>query len=301
MNQITPDEFVSVMELEMERIAELAIREQSTVIPFSKRSHDEDSIKHEPNSASRVGVFSRVDLEIQEILLKFIYEKWPFLSVLAEENSKTVSKFQVDSPYCLLIDPVDGTKNYLNGGSDFCHTISLMKDGIMLVSMVYSHARKRLYGAIANQGALVFSKEYSRKRIVVEPPKGNIFLYHVSRITSELLQDLRMLNYTITPSSQNASDILSMLDGNIIGFISLTPIVYDVWSPAMIVQEAGGWVSDWFGNPLRFETKVRIPQAFVAASEEIANKILPILGEHVSTHRKSKTCKTKFRYFQPRI
>lgn len=282
MNHIDPDEFVSLMRPEMERVADLAVRKRAAAIPIIKSDQDEDSVEHEPSSEARIGVLSTVDLEIQETLLRFAYERWPFISVLAEENTKTKPKFKPDSIYYLLVDPIDGTKQYLAGGSEFCHTISLMTGNTMLVSMIYSHQKKKLFVAIAKRGAYILPRESAPERLALTSDEGNVFLCHVSRISSELLCDLRTLGYDVKPSSQNATDILSMLDGGIIGFISLSPGVYDVWSPAAVIQEAGGWLSDWLGSSLQFDRKTRIPNILVSTSEKIARHTLPVLKRYLS-------------------
>lgn len=282
MNHIDLEEFVFLMKPELERAAELAISKQAAVMPVTKSVNEEGAIEHEPGSKSRIGVVSAVDLEIQELLLKFVYERWPFISVLAEESTETMPKFQINSPYCLLVDPIDGSKNYIAGGSEFCHIVSLMKGKAMLVSMVYSHSKKKLFVATARRGARVFSRGSSCDQIGLKSQDGNIFLCHVSRITRELKHDLRSLGYDVRHSSQNATDILSMLEGDIVGFISFTPVVYDVWSPAMIIQEAGGWLSNWLGIPLQFEMQTRVSHILISTSERIARRTLPVLKRHLS-------------------
>lgn len=282
MPQIDVQEFVSQMGGVLHEVARMAVREQSSAIPLRKRDDQEDGIEHEAGWQSRVGIFSSVDLEIQEFILDFAYSQWPFLSVLVEEKTKTIPKFEADSAYCLLVDPVDGTKNYLAGRPEFCHTISLMENESMLVSMLYSHAKAKLFASIAGQGTRVLPDGSSSVRVeLVEPEERNVLLCHVSRIPPGLMEDLQALGYEVRSSSQNATDIVSMVDGKTLGFISLWPIVYDVWSPAMIIQEAGGWLSDWLGTPLRFEKKSRVPHTFVSTSAKQARRILPVLGRHL--------------------
>lgn len=282
MSHIDPDEFIALMRPELERVAELALSRRAAAKPIRKDTlNDDDSIEHEPESESRVGALSEADLEIQEVLLKSVYENYPFISVLAEENTETRLKFQPGSEYCLLLDPIDGTKQYLSGGSAFCHTISLMKENRMLVSMIYSHTKNGLFVANSGRGVHLFPRACAPERIVLEPRRGNIFLCHVSRISSDLMNDLSAFGYDVKPSAQNATDILAMLDGHIVGFISLSPTVYDVWSPAAIIEESGGWLSDWHGMPLEFHNKARISHVLVSASENIAMRTIPLLKAYV--------------------
>lgn len=281
MEEIDLGEFVTLMRIELEKIAKFALQRQSTVIPLNKSNYGDEMIEHEVGSEQRIGVTSEIEFEIQESLLNFAYKKWPFISVLTEEDTPSVSKFRADSPYYLLIDPIDGSKNYLAGDSAFCHTVSLMKEKTMLVSMIYAHDKKNLFVSTTGRGAWVFSQKSPPKRAVLKSVNRNIFLCHVSRIPSKLKDDLHGRGYNVRASSQNATDILSMLDKGIAGFISLTPVIYDVWSPAMIIQEAGGWLSNWLGYPLQFDRHMRLPHVLISVSEKRTRQILPILKRYV--------------------
>lgn len=280
MDYLDPELFVNLMTPQLESVAKLALRKQSTCHTIYK-SDDQDDLKHqEKDRQSRVGVFSLVDLEIQENLLGFIYKNWSFVSILAEEDTVTKKKFKEKQKYYVLLDPIDGSKYYLQNDTKFCHIISLMKDTDMLVSMVYSHARNKLYTAIANVGTRAFSNSTGYQDIKLVPRQENIFLHHVDRIPETLVTELCSLDNEVVVSSQNATDILNMLDGNIAGFISKRPIIYDVWSPAMIVQEAGGWVSDWHGSSLTFSRKERVTNILVSRTEQEAKNVLPILAKY---------------------
>jgi fructose-1,6-bisphosphatase/inositol monophosphatase family enzyme len=281
MRPVDPDEFVSLITPQLERVAELARRNQAGAKPLAKAIMPDGLEGDELDRASRVGAISTVDLEIQEFLLSFIHDKWPFVSLLAEEETKSTRMFGRDSLYCVLIDPIDGTRNFLAGDLAFCHTISLMEGSAMLASMVYSHQHKALYTAIAGRGAWVVSRGAPSKLLDLDPATGSTVLCHVARISKELIDEFEHCGYDVRPSAQNATDILSMIGNDVAAFISLRPIVYDVWSPAMIVHEAGGWLSDWAAAPLQFQREQRLPHVFVSRSEKEAGKILPILGKHL--------------------
>jgi fructose-1,6-bisphosphatase/inositol monophosphatase family enzyme len=281
VDRIDIKEFVSVIGSELEQIAQMTLKRRATAVAVSKPSEPGDTVEHESDADSRVGVLSTVDLEVQERLLRVAHAKWPFIAVLAEEETETRSLFNANSPYCLLLDPIDGTKQYLGGSPEFCHTVSLAYGTAMLVSLVYTHAQGRLLAAVSGQGAWVFSGGALREKVSIRPGERGVFLCHVSRVPEAVKTGLGRLGYEVRPSSQNATDILAMLDNDVAGFVSFCPNVYDVWSPAMIIQEAGGWLSDWRGEPLEFDRKSRLPHVLVSVFEDAARGVQSLLKEHL--------------------
>lgn len=189
----------------------------------------------------------------------------------------------------MLVDPIDGTSRYCQGESMFCHTVSLMQGRQMLASLIYSHLFKRLYTAVAGTGTWVTAFGSTPKLIRLAPSQGRTFLHHVRRIPSGVLKGLRTKGYSPVESSQNASDLIAMLTNDVAGFISVKPGVYDVWSPAMLVQEAGGWLSDWQGNSLEFSGELRVPEVLVTRSEEDLCVVLPVLASARTERGASET------------
>ena len=281
MEHIDLQSFIHIMRPKLEFVSKLAIANQFDAKKYSKCDVRLNMSKNGSQSNTRICVVSQVDIEIQEILLQFIFKHWPFVSVLTEENTPTKSMFKSGQDYCILIDPIDGTKNYLSGNSQFCHIVSLMKEGKMLASMVASHAHKKLFVAIKEQGAYVASLKFKFEKIRLNMINGNILHYHVSRISMELKDELAKIGYSMKPSSQNATDILSMLYTGTKGFISITPVVYDVWSPSMIINEAGGCLSDWNGQPPLFNYQDRVPHLLVTQSKKESIRILQVLKKYV--------------------
>ena len=280
MEHIDLQSFIHIMRPKLEFVSKLAIANQFDAKKYSKCDVRLNMSKNGSQSNTRVCVVSQVDIEIQEILLQFIFKHWPFVSVLTEENTPTKSMFKSGQNYCILIDPIDGTKNYLSGNSQFCHIVSLMKEGKMLASMVASHAHNKLFVAIKDQGAYVASLKSKFEKIRLNMINGNILHYHVSRIPIELKDELAKIGYSMKPSSQNATDILNMLYTGTKGFISITPVVYDVWSPSMIINEAGGCLTDWNGQPPLFNYRTRVPHLLVTQSKKESIRILQVLKKY---------------------
>lgn len=278
MQLIDPRDFVRLMRPQMERVASFARERQPHATAWGKDG-GQQTVEHEEGHAVRVGTVSDVDMGIQELLLGFVLKRWPFVRVLAEEETETRKAFGEDGEYCVLLDPIDGTKPFLRGESGFCHIVSLMRGPEMCASLVYSHVKRELFAAVSGQGAERSPcGQPPARTYLAEQTDRQIVLRHVSRIPDALVTALSAAGYEVLVSEQNATDILGMIDdGSVRGFISREPVTYDVWSPGMVVQEAGGWIGDWRGSPLRFSGQERIPSVLVAASAQVAADVLPLL------------------------
>jgi fructose-1,6-bisphosphatase/inositol monophosphatase family enzyme len=277
---VDANEFVSVMAPLLFRSAALASGHSSSTALHKAHEYVPGS-ENEIDRASRVDILSAIDLTIQEMLLSVVLEHWPSVSVLVEEETPMKAKFATSSDFHVLIDPVDGTKNYLKGDQRYCHIVSLVCGTEMLATLVYSHASGRLFVAVRGSGAYILSA--SNQRLAVQIPRSatKTLFHHVSRVPEEALRELGSAGFRVAVSTQNASDILTLLNGEANGFISYMPLVYDVWSPGMIIQEAGGWLSDWFGHPLIFEGRARLPHVLIAASSQVATSVIERLSKYI--------------------
>ncbi len=278
MTSVNPNKFISAMIPVFKSVSELAIKRQDNAIKATKSI--DNSAVHELDQISRISVVSQVDKDIQEIVLEFVFNKWPFVSVLVEEDTSSKFRFRRGQRYCTLLDPIDGTKNYLSGNNKFCHIASLMDGREMLASIVYSHSHKSIFTSVRSKGSYVIPVHCNSVPVRLKYCHRKYILYHVSRTPAKLIADLERIGYNLAPSSQNATDIINMINHNIAGFISMNPIIYDTWSPSMIISEAEGWLSDWHGNRLIFNNEKRIPNLLVASDTNVAENILKVLHNY---------------------
>ena len=277
---VDANEFVSVIAPMLFRSAAVASGDSSSRAIRKAREFVPGS-ETEIDRASRVDVLSESDLIIQEMLLSVVLKHWPFVSVLVEEETPTKARFAASSAFQVLIDPIDGTKNYLKGDRRYCHIVSLISGNEMSATLVYSHASGVLFVAVRGSQAYALSASSQALSVQIPESAAKTFFHHVSRIPEAALRELGSVGFEVAVSTQNASDILTLLSGEASGFISYMPLVYDVWSPGMIIQEAGGWLSDWFGRPLVFDGRARLPHILVAASSQVAAPVIERLSKHV--------------------
>ena len=92
---------------------------------------------------------SIADVEAEKIIIATIQKKFPSHKFLAEESAKNIKK----AKYLWIIDPIDGTKNYLRGIPLFATQIALMKDGELILGVSNAPALKELMYAEKGSGA----------------------------------------------------------------------------------------------------------------------------------------------------
>lgn len=106
------------------------------------------------------GITSTADLEAEEEIIKSIKKRFPTHSILAEESAykqyendrEAFSKFK-EEKYCWIIDPLDGTNNFLNTFDYFAISIAFVSFGLPLVGVVYRPVTDECFSAIRGKGA----------------------------------------------------------------------------------------------------------------------------------------------------
>lgn len=113
-----------------------------------------------------------VDIRSSEMIVNFIRKEFPDDIIVSEENSSHRSK---ENSYW-LIDPIDGTKNYIKGGSQFCICISKIINNYPVFGIIYIPSTSEFYYAIKNNGCKMINNNKVSKIIISDDSKKNIFL-----------------------------------------------------------------------------------------------------------------------------
>lgn len=101
-------------------------------------------------SSENNGYYTKRDLTSNKIISEIISSQYPSHSILSEE--KKSNQYQVKpSPYTWIIDPLDGTWNYINGGDWYGISIALKHKGDIIVGCVYQPSTNKLFSAIKGQ------------------------------------------------------------------------------------------------------------------------------------------------------
>jgi len=222
--------------------------------------------------------FDRVtiaDLECEKAVVQHIKKRYPYHNIIGEEGKY----LRTDSPCVWAIDPVDGTNNYSKGYPFFCVSIGLAFKGKPIVGVVYDAFHRELFTAQRGKGARLNSKKVhvSSGKHLGESILVTGFYYDRSRIMEETLAQTRkflkkgILGIRRTGSA--ALDLAYIAAGRADGFWELRLNLWDFLAGSLLVEEAGGRVTDRSGKKLDLERT-----SVVATNGKVHKEMLRIVN-----------------------
>ena len=222
-----------------------AARKAGTII--SRASFDVDKLTIRRKRQN--DFVSEVDEAAEEAIISVLRDAYPDHGILAEESGRTDTK----SDYVWVIDPLDGTTNFLHGFPQYCVSIGLLHKGKPTQAVVYDTNRNELFTASKGVGAYLNDRRIraSRADKLEDALVGTGFPF---REVGHLDDYLRMFKNVTKGTSgirrpgAAALDLAWVACGRIDAFweIGLSP--WDMAAGALLVREAGGLIGDLDGN-----------------------------------------------------
>ena len=115
---------------------------------------------------------TEADLRANEIILNRLQEKYSRAAFLAEESADDLSRREKE--WCFVIDPLDGTKEFIRRSDEFTVNIALVKNQRPVLGVIYLPARGDLYYAVKGEGAFYQPKGGAAEQIRVSRRKENL-------------------------------------------------------------------------------------------------------------------------------
>lgn len=214
---------------------------------------------------------SNVDLESEKYIISSIRKKFPDHEIISEEAGK-LNKI---SDYTWFIDPLDGTHNYISNIPMFGVSIGLAHKGKVILGVINLPYFNELYVAEKRKGSFLNGKrlKVSNKK---DLKKSFILTELVLRYKPEekirVLKKLEGNVYDIRALGSAVYGYTNLAKGNVEAYMTIYTYSWDVAAGALIVEEAGGKVTDFNGNkwnPKRGK--------FISSNKKIHDKLLKIL------------------------
>lgn len=228
-----------------------------------------------------IDLVTEVDVAVERMFRALVAERFPDHVVLGEELQEDDLLSRTAPGYCWVFDPIDGTTNFAHGLPIFCASLGLELNGEAIVAAVYDPTRKELFTAEKGQGARLNGERIAvtKADTVMDSLLVTGFPYTVQQPeTGEELVSLfgHFLGRSraVRRLGSAALDLCYVAAGRLDGFYEATLKPWDSCAGALIVEEAGGRVTDWHGT--RFQS--RIPQV-LATNGHIHGEMLAKLGE----------------------
>jgi myo-inositol-1(or 4)-monophosphatase len=191
---------------------------------------------------------TKVDLEAEAAIIETIRERYPDHAFLAEESGQ-----QGDGEYLWVIDPLDGTTNFIHGFPIFAVSIALRVKGRLTVAVIYDPNRQEIFTAIRGQGAQVDGHRIrvSNRRDLQDTLIGTGFPYrskeNIQTYTKMLASVLENTAGIRRPGAA-ALDLAYVAAGRLDGFWEFGLQEWDIAAGSLIVREAGGLISELQGD-----------------------------------------------------
>lgn len=199
---------------------------------------------------------TEADLSANKVIIDKIMKIFPDHSILSEEISD--DKARLDNDWCWIIDPVDGTKEFVKKNDEFTVNIALTFRGEVVLGVVYAPVFDELYYAINGQGAFLeknnekisihVSDRTSNLRVLKSRSHMNVKYASVLEMNKD-----RIMSVTKMGSSLKGCKIASGEYDIYYNFGAKTS-VWDTAAMQIIVEEAGGVFTDLDGNMIDYSS-----------------------------------------------
>ena len=199
---------------------------------------------------------TETDEKVQRFLVGRLKELLPEAEFLGEEDGQDVFSTKMASGYCFVIDPIDGTSNFIYEYRPSVVSIGLLKDGKPYMAVVYNPYDNMMFSAIAGEGAYMNGERIMSSEAPLSEQLscfGTAPYYEELRDRSfNLAKKLLPLCVDLRRSGTAAWDMCCVAIGRCGLYFELKIQIWDYAAAALIAQEAGCSVTDIDGNPLSY-------------------------------------------------
>ncbi|ACT48571.1 inositol monophosphatase [Methylotenera mobilis JLW8] len=255
-------------------IAVKAAREAGRII--NRASQDVGSIAIQTKTYN--DFVSEVDRSAEQAIIDILKDAYPDHGFWGEESGH--ENHEADNIW--IIDPLDGTTNFLHGFPQYCISIALQQKGVLTQAVIYDPVRNDLFTATKGRGAFLNDKRIrvTNRSKLQDSLIATGFPYrdftHLDAYLG-MFKDMIKKTTGIRRPGSAALDLAYVAVGWVDGFFEINLSAWDIAAGGLIVQEAGGIVGDFEGNESWIETG-----NIVAANPKVFAQMLQVLNPHLT-------------------
>jgi myo-inositol-1(or 4)-monophosphatase len=192
---------------------------------------------------------TEIDKASETEIIKIIHKAYPDHSIIGEEGGEIIG-----NDYTWIIDPLDGTRNYIHGFPHFAVSIALKYRNKIQHGVIYDPIRQELFTATRGKGAQLNERRIrvSKRHKIEECLLGTGFPARRSEEAllayTETLQGLLPICRDIRRSGAATLDLAYVACGRFDGFWEMGLKPWDIAAGTLLIQEAGGLISDFEGT-----------------------------------------------------
>ncbi|HEX6156769.1 MAG TPA: inositol monophosphatase family protein [Burkholderiales bacterium] len=192
---------------------------------------------------------TRVDHAAEEAVIEVVRKAYPDHAILAEESGAAEGKAE----YEWVIDPLDGTTNFIHGFPQYCVSIAIRHRGALAHGVVYDPNRNEIFTASKGRGAFLNDRRIrvSKCTRLGEALVGTGFPFKEGariELYSSQLKNIMQSTAGVRRAGAAALDLAYVACGRLDAFWELGLSPWDMAAGALLIQEAGGLVADLKGE-----------------------------------------------------
>jgi myo-inositol-1(or 4)-monophosphatase len=264
----------------MVNIAVKAARRAGRIINQAAGDLDALTVRHK----SLNDLVSEVDRAAEAAIIDTLQTAYPGHAILAEERGASGQ-----SEHVWVIDPLDGTTNYLHGFQQYSVSVALLHKGVITHGVIYDPCRNDLYTATRGRGAYLNDKRLrvSRREKLIDALIGTGFPFrmfeHLDAYAS-MLKELMTKTAGVRRAGSAALDLANVAAGRLDGFWEIGLAPWDMAAGCLMITEAGGLVGDLEGNQDFLESG-----NLVAGSPKIFAQLVQAVRPHLTPKLRTAT------------
>jgi len=229
---------------------------------------------------------TKADIKSNKIIQKIISDSgYPILSEESKDNKKRLYSKKI-----WIIDPLDGTSDFIKKTGEFTIMISLVENHIPILGVVYCPTIHTLYLAQKDQGAFKsengdWSRLYVSGVSELENCRAVGSRYHISDMEQNLIKRLNISKFTSKGSSLKVADVSS---GSADLYFTTTNKIkqWDTCASYCLINEAGGKMTDMLGNDLEYNTEnLNHENGLLISNGLIHDQIIKIYSEFTTNNQ----------------
>jgi myo-inositol-1(or 4)-monophosphatase len=202
---------------------------------------------------ARFDLVTEADLASQKTIYDFLHERFPDHDFLGEEDASVKPPPGRDAPPTWIVDPIDGTTNYVHDCPLYCVSIGLQVAGELVAGVVYDPSRQEMFAAAAGQGAWL-----NQRRLQTSATDRLEQALLATGFPPDMQGQERTLEWwrhfslrarSLRRTGSTALNMAYVAAGRFDGYWAFDNHVWDVAAAAVLVREAGGTLSNLDGTP----------------------------------------------------
>ncbi len=238
------------------------------------------------SSKGTKNVVTEADIAVENHIISQIKNKYPDHNIVAEESDDV----DQDSKYTWYIDPIDGTSNYSHGDPHFAVSVGVVKNNIIQYACIRIPMLNETYYAEKDKGTELNGKKITVSN-VSEFNKAFIQL-GISPLINTIDDSLNVFKYFMIKADRArdygfcAGQLAFIASGKADGFFKVSQYSWDVAAGMLLVEEAGGKVTDLKGNPVKLVPGGRFN--IIASNGLLHDRLLEIVNKDLENIDHSK-------------